>query len=314
MPDLSQSLVIGIASSALFDLSESDAVFVHEGQAAYESYQESHLNDALNPGTAFPFIQRLLDLNDLRNGLVEVVIMSRNSPKSGLRVMESVKTHALPITRALFRTGQSPFEFMPEFNMSLFLSANKNDVVQAVKAGHAAGHVLPSTSISSGDEHGLRVAFDFDGVLADDASEKVYQDGTLEEYFEYEGEHASDPLNPGPLMDLLAGLNKIQEIEEERARKHSDYVPRLRISLVTARNAPAHERAIRSLEHWGLRVDDAFFLGGLDKTPILNRLRPHIFFDDQEKNLSSPALDAPAVHIPFGLHNLVDADNRASDE
>lgn len=314
MPDLSEMLVVGIASSALFDLTESDEVFRELGRDEYERYQEEHLNDTLLPGTAFPFIRRMLGLNELRAGLVEVIVMSRNSPKSGLRVMRSIASHSLPITRAVFREGNSSFEFMPTFNMSLFLSANKDDVVRAVGDGHPAGHVLPSGANLDRDEAGLRIAFDFDGVLADDSSERVYQEGTLDQYFQYERVHAEEPLNPGPLRNFLAGINRIQRVEEARVATEDGYERRVSVSLVTARNAPAHERAVRSLESWGVHVDDAFFLGGIDKTGVLNTLRPHIFFDDQVKNLANPALTTPAVHIPFGVHNAQGPGAGESDE
>lgn len=304
MPDLTNALVVGIASSALFDLSEGDAVFREKGRAEYEKYQEKHLKNTLPPGTAFPFIQRLLALNGLQPGLVEVIVMSRNSPKSGLRVMESIRDHGLDITRSVFREGESSFQFMPTFNMSLFLSANRHDVVAAVEAGHPAGHVLPSTAAADPDDDSLRLAFDFDGVLADDASERVFQEGgSLEQYFEYESAHANDPLSPGPLKDFLQAINRIQELEDARWDSDPRYRKKVRVSLVTARNAPAHERSIRSLESWGLHVDDAFFLGGLSKTGVLNTLRPHIFFDDQLKNIRDPDLSTPSVHIPFGVHN-----------
>lgn len=304
MPSLKDSLVVGIASSALFDLEESDRVFREEGRNRYAKYQEKHLDDPLKPGTAFPFVKRLLGLNQLQPALVEVIILSRNSPKSGMRVMRSIAAHELPITRSVFREGEAPFAFMPAFNMSLFLSANRDDVAAAVTAGHPAGRVLPFNSSPDDDDTSLRLAFDFDGVLGSDEAERVFQEGTLEAYFEYEKVHADEPLSPGPLTNFLAGVNRLQDAEEARAAHDGTYKKRVRVSMVTARNAPANERPIRSLESWGVRVDDAFFLGGLDKTDVLNTLKPHIFFEDQEKNLSNPALSTPAVHIPFGIHNL----------
>lgn len=303
MRDLSRSLVVGVASSALFDLTESDEVFRQRGRDEYERYQQEHLDDVLAPGTAFPFVQRLLSLNSLGEDLIEVIVMSRNSARSGLRVMRSVKAHGLPITRAVFREGTSSYEFMPTLNMSLFLSANKQDVVAAVQAGHAAGHVLPSSAAAEPGDDGLRIAFDFDGVLASDASERRFQSGTFDEYTRYEHSNADVPLDPGPLAGFLAAINRIQQIEHEAVSSGKSRSARVRVSLVTARNAPAHERPIRSLEAWGVRVDDAFFLGGISKTGVLNTLRPHIFFDDQLQNLSDPGLVAPAVHIPFGIHN-----------
>ncbi|WP_316668294.1 5'-nucleotidase [uncultured Propionibacterium sp.] len=300
--DAERALTIGVASSALFDLAESDEVFREQGQEAYEAYQAEHLHDQLKPGIAFPFVKRLLSLNDLTPGLVEVIIMSRNSPTSGLRVMESIGGHRLAITRAVFRTGRSSTEFMDVFGMTLFLSANADDVKEAVRNGSPAGQVLRSSGRDDDDEDSLRIAFDFDGVLADDSSEKFFKNNP-DDYAEYERKHANEPLSKGPLENFLAGVNRIQKLEDSRVEKDINYVRRVRVSLVTARNAPAHERAVRSLQEWGVKVDDAFFLGGLDKTDVLNQLRPHMFFDDQLKNLESAELTAPAVHIPFGIRN-----------
>lgn len=312
--DLSQSLVIGIASSALFDLTESDAVFQREGVTAYETYQEKRQHDPLEPGAAFPFIQRLLRLNDLQQGLVEVIVMSRNSPTSGLRVMESISHHELDMTRAVFRRGLDATDFMPVFNMSLFLSANRRDVENAIAAGQPAGQVLPTNKSLAESGESLRLAFDFDGVLADDASERKYQEGSLEEYFEYEKEHAGEALSPGPLEAFLVGINRIQKIEDQRSTHDRSYQRRVRVSLVTARNAPAHERAVRSLKSWGVEVDDAFFLGGVSKTGVLNTLKPHIYFDDQLRYLEDHELTTPAVHIPFGVHNVLHCDEESTDE
>lgn len=297
-----RALTIGVASSALFDLTESDKVFREQGRDAYESHQEQHMHDPLGPGIAFPFVKRLLSLNDLQPDLVEVIIMSRNSPTSGLRVMESINHHRLAITRAIFCTGRSSTEFMDVFGMTLFLSANADDVKEAVDNGLPAGQVFRPASQDAGDDDSLRIAFDFDGVLADDSSEKVYKDNP-EGYQIHEVEHAEEPLPKGPLEGFLAGLNRIQKIEDRKSEEDESYVRRIRVSLVTARSSPAHSRAVRSLQKWGVSVDDAFFLGGWEKTGVLNRLNPHMFFDDQVKNLEPDELAAAAVHIPFGIRN-----------
>ena len=287
-PSLENLLVVGIASSALFDLSESDAVFSAEGEHAYRAYQEAHLDEPFAPGVAFPFIRRLLQLNSL-GPLVEVIVLSRNSPDTGLRILRSAAHHGLPITRAIFTEGRAAHEFMPALNMSLFLSANENDVRRATAAGRPAGQVLKS-SFQDDDDPALRIAFDFDGVLADDAAERIYQSGGLDQFQEHEAVNVVTPLDPGPLRDFLAGINRIQRVAEDRVR----------VSVVTARSAPAHERAINSLKAWGLTVNDAFFLGGLKKAPILDVLKPHIFFDDQRGHLIETV---PCVHIPFGVTN-----------
>ncbi len=303
--DLSNSLVVGVASSALFDLTESDNVFREKGVIAYEKFQRERQHERLDPGVAFPFIQRLLGLNELQAGLVEVIVMSRNSPTSGLRVMDSVQQHELPITRAVFRQGLGAEDFMPAFNMSLFLSANEQDVRHAIEAGQPAGQVMPSSAQLEHDGDSLRVAFDFDGVLADDSSEQLYQAEGMETYRQHEAEQATEPLAPGPLHRFLAALNKIQAVEDKAVEADRSYVRRLRVSLVTARDAPAHERAIRSLQSWGLHVDDAFFLGGLPKANVLNILKPHIFFDDQQRHFEG--VSTPAVLVPYGDLNAAPA-------
>ncbi|MGW7062943.1 5'-nucleotidase [Streptomyces sp. NPDC054904] len=304
--DLSGRLVVGIASSALFDLTDCDAVFRERGEDAYRAYQEVHLKDVLAKGVAFPFVRRLLSLNNLAeppDALVEVIILSRNDPDTGLRVMRSIEAHGLPISRAVFRQGRSPHRFMPALNMSLLLSANGADVRDAVADGMPAGHVLETARVDDEDDPELRIAFDFDGVLAGDASERIFQNAGLDAFRAHEVRNATTPHDPGPLREFLAGINRIQRREEDERRKNPGYQPRLRVSLVTARDAPAHERAVRSLKQWGLRVNDAFFLGGIDKAPVIGALDPHIFFDDQVSHLNGTAPATPSVHIPFGVVN-----------
>lgn len=305
--DLEHALVIGVASSALFDLRESDAVFREQGEERYREYQREHLDDVLEPGVAFPFIRRLLDLNDLsdRERLVEVVILSRNDPETGMRVMRSVARHGLDITRAIFMQGRAPYRFMEPLRMSLFLSANEDDVREAIDMGFAAGRVVGRAQPDDGDTD-LRIAFDFDGVLADDSAERVFQSEGLDGYQESESALAEVPLSRGPMADFLEKINRIQGIEESKSLDDpSGYRRRVHVAVVTARSAPAHERAINSIGQWGLRVNDAFFLGGIDKGPILEVLRPHIFFDDQRRHVEGASLSTPSVHIPFGEINRV---------
>ncbi len=297
--------MIGIASSALFGLTESDAVFRDEGEEGYRRYQEEHQDDPLMPGVAFPFIQRLLSLNDLASTddpLVEVIVMSRNDPYTGLRVMRSIAYHKLGIIRAIFTQGQSPYVFMPVLNMSLFLSANEDDVRNAIAQSYPAGQVLASAYTNDGGDE-LRIAFDFDGVLADDESDQVFQQRGLQDFQQHEITNVVTPHSPGPLRDFLANINKIQKREDQRCREDDGYSRRVRVSIVTARSAPAHERALASLKAWGVTVNDAFFLGGIDKGAIMPVLRPHIFFDDQKTHLQSTAQSVPSVHVPFGSAN-----------
>ncbi len=308
--DLSTRLVVGVSSSALFNLDESDGVFRTQGEVAYRQFQEAHVDDRLEPGDAMPFIQRLLSLNDLRpaaatDPLVEVIVLSRNSPDTGARVMRSVRAHGLPISRAIFQQGRSPFEFMGVMNMSLFLSANADDVRAAVELGHPAGRILPSKAVDDVSDMSLRIAFDFDGVLADDSAETVYQQQGLFSFQESEVEHVEEPLPQGPLSKFLREINKIQTLEDSRLATDSEYLRRVRVSIVTNRNSPADERALNSLKQWGITVNDAFFLGGIAKGPTIGILKPHIFFDDQMVHLASTADFAPSVHIPFGQLNAV---------
>ena len=308
---LERALVVGVASSALFDLDASDAVFRRDGEQKYREYQRDHLGYALAPGVAFPFIRRLLALNDLSGDerLVEVVVLSRNDPETGLRVMRSVEHHGLDITRAIFMQGRSPYRFMEPLRMSLFLSANEADVREAIRMGFAAGRVVGRAADDGravDDDGGtdLRIAFDFDGVLADDSAEQFYQKRSLEEYQENESALADVPLPKGPLAAFLEKINHIQGIED--AKHDADpggYKRRVHVAVVTARSAPAHERAINSIHQWGLRVNDAFFLGGIDKGPVLGVLQPHIFFDAQRRHVDTASRSTPSVHIPFGELN-----------
>lgn len=299
-------LVVGVASSALFDLSDADAVFQEHGEARYREFQEEHLANPLQPGVAFPFIKRLLSLNDLSetDPLVEVIVLSRNDPETGLRVMRSVAHHLLPISRAIFMQGRSPYEYMGALNMSLFLSQNEQDVRIALEMGFAAGQVIGSPAADPKGRD-LRIAFDFDGVLADDSSERVMQSGGLPAFHAHETDHIEEPLPEGKLSEFLRGINRIQDIEEGRVASEPDYNRRVHVAIVTARNAPSHERVVKTLKSWGVRVNDAFFLGGIEKAKVLRVLKPHIFFDDQLGHLKGAADEIPSVHVPFGVVNEV---------
>jgi len=257
---------------------------------------------------AFSFVKRLLSLNDLRENsitdpLVEVILLSRNDPNTGLRVMKSIKHHNLQIYRAIFTQGKSPYEYIPKLSISLFLSGNLEDVLKAIKLGHPAGYILDSAIVDDENED-LRIAFDFDSVLADDESECVMKKNeVLRDFHEHETKNVIHTHNPSPLKEFLVKTAAIQKIEEVRRVKETNYNNRLRVSIVTARNAPSHERALNTLKDWNVMANDAFFLGGIDKGAILSVLRPHIFFDDQSSHLTSTRKFAPSVHIPFGIAN-----------
>jgi 5'-nucleotidase len=304
------TLVIGVASSALFDLHESHSVFEEQGEDAYRKFQEEHYDVRLEPGIAFPFIKRLLTLNDLGDGsepIVEVIVLSRNDPETGARVMRSIETHGLPMTRAVFMQGRSPYKFMPAFQMKLFLSANPKDVAEATELGFPAGQVVGSVSDLRADDPrdgDLRIAFDFDAVLADDSAERVFAATGIEGFRQHEVAKEEVPLPPGPMKDLLGAINRIQDLEDERSARVPEYQRRLFVSIVTARDAPAHTRAIKTLKSWGLRVNDAFFLGGWEKAAVLGILKPHIFFDDQMSHLDGARSLVPSVHVPFGIKNI----------
>jgi 5'-nucleotidase len=300
--DIDGKLVVAVASSALFDLAQPDQVFRSSGEDAYRSHQREHEHEPLPAGVAYPFVKRLLSLNgkDPSDRPVEVVLLSRNDPDTGMRVMRSIEALGLDITRAVFTSGRAPWPFLPSFNASLFLTAVHEDVREALELGHPAGCVLHSAVHDDTDPE-LRIAFDFDGVLADDEAERVFQEEGLERFQENEKARASQALHPGPLKRLLEGLAAVQNIEKERCRQDPAYRPRLRTAIVTARSAPALERVVTTLRCWDLRVDQSFFLGGMDKRRILDVWRPHIFFDDQMAHAVPASASTPSVHVPFGI-------------
>lgn len=276
---IEDKLVIAVASSALFDLKESDAVFKEQGEVAYRKFQRKYVNRRLDPGVAFPFIKRFLRINEAYPDIrpVEVVLLSRNDPDTGLRVMNSIESFGLDISRAAFLTGKSPYSYIPAFNVSLFLSANHDDVRNAVAANYPAGTVIPTSVTDDEADQELRVAFDFDGVIADDESEAVYQKGNLELFQKYEKSKVTIPHNPGPLGDLFRKLSSLQQLERERVLKDPGYRQIVRTAIVTARNAPAHARVVTTLREWGVSADETFFLGGIDKKRILAILNPTYF-------------------------------------
>lgn len=303
---IERKLVISVASSALFDLSESHQIYMTQGVEEYRLHQERNLNIAFPKGVAFPFIRRFLGINKAfpKQSPVEVVLLSRNSPETGLRIFRSIRHYKLDITRAAFIAGRSPYEYIPAFNASLFLSAHEEDVQKAIDANYPAGVVLPSKVYDDELESELRVAFDFDGVIADDEAESVYKkNNNLDEFQAHEAIKQSIPHQPGPLADLFKKLSFMQKLEEKRRKEDPEYKKILRIAIVTARNAPAHERVVTTLKEWGVSADESFFLGGMQKSRILTILKPHMFFDDQRSHLESPAGDIPMVHVPFGIAN-----------
>ena len=258
------------------------------------------------PGAAFPFIKRLLHLNKIfpDNMPVEVVILSRNDPEAGLRMMDAMPTYGLDITRAFFLSGKAPYPYMAAVNACLYLSTDKNEVKDAIKLGYPAGHVLPCLSFDDTDDTQLRIAFDFDGVLVDDEAEMKYADGGLPLFHYHEVENKDKPLKSGPLMPLMQRISSIQKMETENANRVNNSDKAIRVSIVTARNAPAHERLVNTMKHLGIEVDELFLTGGIEKKNILDVMKPQIFFDDQIGHLKPASENTPCVHIPFGIRNI----------
>lgn len=302
---IEEKLVVAIASSALFDLTESHRVYEEEGVEAYREYQRAHESDILDRGVAFPLIRRLLEieLGPEDDPPVEVVLLSRNDPDTGLRVFNSIAYYNLRISRAAFVSGGNPFRYMDAFDASLFLSANPDDVRRAVKRGLPAGRVFPTDFIDDETEPELRIAFDFDGVIVGDSAEAVYQADGLDAFHDAEEANADDPLEPGPLKRFFSEVGALQEEERKLHDKDPSYEPQIRTAIITARDAPAHERLVTTLRSWGILVDEAFFLGGVDKSRILRPFKPHIFFDDQARHIEGTKGVAPSVHIPYGVAN-----------
>ncbi len=295
-------IVIAISSSALFDMTDSDRIFRENGLMAYKEHQKTNIDVPLPKGVAFPFVSRLLKINDdfSSSRPVEVIMLSKNSPESGLRAFNSFKYYNLDITRAVLSSGDTNFQYLPAFNADLFLSSNEEDVKKALELGYPAGRIVEN-EVDDDESPELRLAFDFDGVLADDESERVYKEKGMEEYRKYESSKNFEPLSPGPLEPLLKKISAFQAMERNYGVSHPSYIPKIKTSIVTARNAPAHERMIRTLNSWGIDVDSLFLLGGMDKNKILSILKPHMFFDDQMIHLEN--IHSPAVHIPFGIAN-----------
>lgn len=306
---IEKKLVVAVSSTALFDFSEEDRIYIDCGLDAFRKFQKENRSNPPKPGSAFPFIQRLLNLNKvyLDEQPVEVVILSRNHPDAGLRVMDSAKHYELPISRSFFLAGSTPYPYMSSVHACLYLSTNPDEVAEAVGLGYPAGHVLPCAERKDDDPEKhlqLRIAFDFDGVIVDDEAEKVFQNTQdLELFHHYELKNRDIPLGHGPLMPLLKKISFFQKLERKKATEDPGYTQMLRISIVTARNAPAHERLINTLASLDIDTDELFLLGGIEKRNVLNVLKPHIFFDDQLGHLTPASSTTPSVHIPFGISN-----------
>lgn len=304
---IEKKLVVAVSSTALFDFSDEHQVYMDKGLDEFRKYQKENRDIPPKHGSAFSFIQRLLALNKVYpdEQPVEVVILSRNHPDAGLRVMDSVKHYELPISRSFFLAGGVPYPYMRSVHACLYLSTNPEEVGEAVGLGYPAGHVLPCHErVDDNTDTQLRIAFDFDGVLVDDEAEKIFQHSKdLDLFHHYEEQNRDKPLRDGPLMPLLKKISFFQKLERKKATLDSTYKQHLRISIVTARNAPAHERLINTLATLQIDTDELFLLGGIEKKNVLDVLKPHMFFDDQLGHLTPAAMTTPSVHIPFGIVN-----------
>ncbi len=290
-------LVVAISSRALFDLEASHAVFQAKGLEAYERYQRRREDDMLQPGEAFPLVRKLLALNAdaVEHPGVEVILVSRNSADTGLRIFNTIEHHGLDIQRAVFTNGESPHRYMPAMDADLFLSTHAEDVRHTLEAGFAAAMILPGAA-SRPDSGQLRIAFDGDAVLFGDEAERIYQEKGLEAFSESERRAAETPLPGGPFKRVLQVIHEIQ------AAYPIERNP-IRTALVTARSAPAHKRVILTLRHWGIRIDEALFLGGKPKGPYLAAFGADIFFEDQQVHCESAREHVPTGHVPHGVTN-----------
>ncbi|HEY8907847.1 MAG TPA: 5'-nucleotidase [Rhodoferax sp.] len=313
---LDGKLVVAISSRALFDFEEENLVFEQSDDRAYMALQLQRLDIPAKPGVAFSLVQKLLAFNQtapapnaaspaqpdavassaVRTQPVEVVILSRNDPVSGMRVFRSAQHYGLSIQRGSFTRGQAPWRYLKPLHANLFLSTHLSDVRAALAAGVPAAQVYPQ-SVHASDAHPqeVRIAFDGDAVLFSDEAERVYQSLGLQAFQQHEIEKAALPLPDGPFKPLLVALQHLQQAGTPQMR--------IRTALVTARSAPAHERAIRTLMNWNIEVDEAMFLGGLPKGEFLREFEPDFFFDDQTGHIESAAQHVPSGHVASGVRN-----------
>lgn len=294
---LENVLVIAISSRALFDLSDSHQVFIEQGLNAFQEYQIAHEDTPLAPGVAFSLVKKLLSLNQHASDAqhVEVILLSRNSSDTGLRVFNSIDHYGLPITRAAFAGGASPDRYMAAFGAHLFLSTDHNDVQRVLGQGFAAATIMSGgPQRDTGDL--LRIAFDGDAVLFADDAERIFQADGLSAFTSSEREAAMEPLPGGPFKPFLTMLHRLQQAFP------ADACP-IRTALVTARAAPTHERVVRTLRAWDIRIDESLFLGGLPKGQFLNAFEADVFFDDQRGHCDDAAMHTASGHVPYGISN-----------
>lgn len=294
--NLDDKLVVGISSRALFDLEEENRIFEEQGLESYCAYQVEHENDIFRPGTAFPLVKALAKLNSDRRRLTEIIIMSKNSADTSLRIFKSIEHYGLDISRAALVSGQNIAPYLDAFRTDLFLSADDGDVQEAVNAGVAAGMICSQTGLPIDPDEEIpqiRIAFDGDAVIFSDEAERIYQEKGLAAFAEHEKTNAENPLPEGPFAKLLKTISFVQ-----RQFADSGEIP-IRTALVTARNAPAHERVVRTLRAWNVRIDEAFFLGGIEKSDVLKAFGANIFFDDQTVHTDPASKVVPSAVVPW---------------
>jgi 5'-nucleotidase len=290
-------LVVAISSRALFNLDASHQVYEEQGVVAYRKYQIEHEDEPLSPGDAFLLVKKLLNINQmLDQARVEVILLSRNTADTGLRIFNSIEHHGLNISKAAFCGGSSPYRYISAFNSHLFLSTNASDVRQALDYGIAAATIMPSKQANKEDWK-LRFAFDGDAVLFSDEAERVYKAQGLDEFTRSERAAAKNPLSGGPFKPFLAALQKLQ-------KEFSEDTSPIRTCLVTARSAPAHERVVRTLRAWDIKIDESLFLGGQDKGVFLQAYDADVFFDDQQGHCESTREHVATGHVPSGIANI----------
>jgi 5'-nucleotidase len=295
---MEKKLIIAISSRALFNLDASHKVYMEQGLEAYARYQIDREDEVLEPGEAFPLVNKLLRINERLGGepRVEVILLSRNSADTGLRIFNSIQHYGLNITRAAFSGGESPYRYVSAFGSHLFLSTDAQDVRWALNNGVAAATLMPSASSHEDKDAPLRFAFDGDAVLFSDESEQIYKKQGLDAFTQNEIAAAKQPLSGGPFKSFLAALHSLQQ---EFPLRDSP----IRTALVTARSAPAHERVIRTLRAWEIRIDESLFLGGRDKGAFLKAYGADVFFDDQQNHCQSASQHVATGHVPHGVAN-----------
>lgn len=292
-------LIIGISSRALFNLDASHEIYLKDGLEAYQKYQIDNEDKTLEPGMAFPLVQKILNINSFYpdQNRIEVILLSRNTSDTGLRIRNSIEAHNLNISRAAFCGGDSPHKYVKDFGVHLFLSSSMEDVKLAIESNVAAATIVSkkNSSNKANDDEFLRIAFDGDAVIFSDDSEKIYNEGGLEAFIDNE-KNATSILKAGPFKNFIVELNKIQ----------SDFnineCP-IRTALVTARSAPSDKRVIKTLREWGVRIDESLFLGGMSKQDFLKSFKADIFFDDQERNIIEASAETASGHVPYGIKN-----------